>query len=348
MAKQSWSIGALLGAALVAAGTVLADDTLRASQQSDVVLATSEIEGASAGLMSALPGEACCASSDCCERKLGFIAYGDYLNWTAGVKGLGFATVAHAPLDMPPDVIATQSLDFGSSSGVRVGVGYRFAGNWDVTWNYTHFRDETSGAALTSGTGSTALLASHSVFDSTPMSEIRASATLAMRVHDLEANYYSCLDEAISFRVFGGLRLAEIDQGFETSYLVVATARDGQISLPSAMDAAGGRLGAEICRRGQSGFRLFGRGGISYLSADFHTRQRETQLSQTVTAIDVEQTTTRFVSVLEGAAGVGWQRGPLEIDAGYEMNNWINMLGADGIVQDLLVRGFFVRMAYVH
>jgi hypothetical protein len=347
MARLSRWIGALLVPALAAAGPLLADDSLPTPPQSNPVLATTDIDVPSTGQFSTtLPGEACCASSECGQRKLGFIAYADYLNWDAGVKGLGFASVARAPLDSPPDVLATQSLDFGNSNGVRVGLGYRFANNWDVTWNYTHFRNQTSAAALTSGLMDTALLASHSVFNSTPMSSIHADASLAMRIHDFEANYYACLDEAVSFRMFGGLRLAEIDQGFETAYMVVATAREGQISLPSQMDAAGGRLGAEISRRSESGFRIFARGGISYLSADFHTRQRETFSNQTV--IDLEQTTTRFVSVLEGAAGVGWQRGPLEVDVGYEMNDWINMLAADGTVQDLFVRGLFVRLAFVH
>lgn len=359
MARQSWWIGALLGATFVAAGSLFAEDSQCSSPQNDDVVCATDNEPHSSfpgmkGQSLELPCEACCSA---CDRKPGVIGYADYLNWKAGLRGLDFVTVAHAPLTVPPDPLATESLNFDDNSGIRAGLGYRFSSNWDITWSYTYFRNDARGDVTDNGLLNTVLLAPHSVFDTTPMAAIQADASLWLSVHDFEANYYACLDNAVSFRMFGGVRIAELDQEFETAYTFLGSATRGRISLPSKMDAAGGRLGAEIRRRSESGWRVFGRGGISCLSADFRTQQREAvrnqvglgpQVGLPQVVLDIEQTTTRFVSVLEGAAGIGWERGPLEIDAGYEMNSWINILGANGVSQDLLVRGFFIRLAYVH
>ncbi len=357
MARPSWWIGALgLGAIWVAAGFAGAQEIASPPRVSDELLQLTDIDTPAAGQSVVLPGETCCPTN-CPTRTLGLIGYADYLHWNAGLKGLTFASVAQAPLATPPETLATEALDFGSNSGFRGGVGYRFASQWDVTWSMTYFRNQATGAVVDNGLLTTVLLAPLSVFNTTPMSALQADATLKMHIQDIEANYYACLDEPITFRVFGGLRLAEIDQQFETAYSLLSTTSQGRISMPSEMDAAGGRLGAEICRRTESGFHLFGRGGISYLSADFHTRRRETLANQVdalgtlgtpQVVLDLDQNTTRFVSVLEGAAGIGWEGGPLAIDVGYEMTNWVNLLGADGTVQDLLVRGLFVRLAYVH
>jgi hypothetical protein len=358
MARPSWWIGAVwLGATWIAAGALWAQDTVVPARTGDNIIRLTDIDTPMAGQSIELPGEACCPDSGCGERRLGFIGNADYLHWYAGLKGLEFASVAQAPLASPPAAVGSEALDFGANSGFRGGLGYRFASQWDVTWNVTYFRNQTTGAVVDNGLLTTVLLAPQSVFNTTPMAAIQADATLRLSIHDIEANYYACLDEPITFRVFGGLRLAEIDQQFETAYALLSTASQGRISLPAEMDAAGGRMGAEICRRTESGFRLFGRGGISYLAADFHTRRRETlahqidahgTLGTPQVVLDLDQTTTRFVSVLEGAAGLGWESGPLALDVGYEMNSWINIVGADGTVQDLQVRGLFVRLAYVH
>ena len=359
MARPSWWIGALLGATFAAAAPLLAEVPPCGSQPNDSLVSamaneTQAVGSASNGQWLQTPSEACCPP---CDRKLGVIGYADYLNWKAGLRGLDFAMVTRAPLVIPPLPMATESLNFDGSNGIRAGLGYRFSSNWDITWNYTYFRDDTSGAVVDSGLLNTVLLSPRSAFDTTPMTAIQADASLWLSIHDIEANYYACLDDAVSFRMFGGLRVAQLDQEFTTAYTFRDSATRGAISLPSQMEAAGGRLGGEIRRRWQGGWRVFGRGGISYLSADFRTQQREIVVNQVAIGgqtgvpqviLDLDQTTTRFLSVLEGAAGIGWARGPVEIDAGYEMNSWINVLGANGVTQDLLVRGFFLRLAYVH
>lgn len=359
MARQCWWIGALLGV-LATAGPVQSEEPATSSGPDAEALCTIDDSKPCTSCPTRQSTDLTC-DAGCgarCERAPGFIGYADYLNWHAGLKGLQFVNVARAPLVDVPEVLATDALDFGNNSGIRAGLGYRFSDHWDVTWNYTHFRETTDGSVVDNGLLQTLLLAPGSIFNTTPMIAIQAEASLRMSVHDLEANYTTCLDNAVSFRAFGGVRLAEIDQEFNTAYTFRDAATHGVINRPSEMDAAGARLGAEIRRRSERGWRVFGRGAISYLSADFHTQQRETTANQVAigspvlgepqTVVDLRQTTTRFVSVLEGAVGVGWEGGPLEIDVGYEMNNWVGILGADGVAQDLLVRGLFVRLAFVH
>jgi hypothetical protein len=360
MARQRWWIGALLGAVL-ATGPLRAEDALTSSASTAGPLCTiDESKPGTAYSGTQTTDLACDACAPVCSREKGLIAYADYLHWDAGLRGLTFVNLYHAPLVVDPDVLplATESLNFDGNSGFRGGLGYRFSDNWDITWNYTYFRDQVSGSQVDNGLLFTLLLVPNSVFNTTPMAAVQAEANLRMSVHDIEANYTTNLNDALDFRVFGGIRLAEIDQEFNTAYTFRDAATRGVINRPSEMDAAGARLGAEIRRRSETGWRLFGRGGISYLSADFHTRQREitanqiglnpSELGTPQVVLDLPQSTTRFVSVLEGALGVGWEGGPLEVDVGYEVNSWVGLLGADGVVQDLLVRGFFVRLAFVH
>jgi hypothetical protein len=256
----------------------------------------------------------------------GVIAYADYLYWKASPTGLDYATVAN-PITLAP--IATASLDLPRSDGYRFAVGYRFAGACcDLTCNYTHFQSSDR-QSVVAGNAATELLSTRSFFSTVAMDSIEADDALKLNIYDIEANWRTCLNDTVGFRGFGGVRLATLDQDFNSNYTLL-TIVNGTINLPTRMDAAGIRLGAEFEWRTAWGFRVFGRGASSLLVADFTTERREVN-SLDGLIIDTSAETTRIVPVLEAAAGIAWSWGPMELSAGYEISNWFNMVGVGDV-----------------
>lgn len=291
----------------------------------------------------------CADGPSCCCFTPGPIASVDYLHWRASRLGLDFAAVgqpAGTPGDPAFTTLATDSLDLGWNSGVRAGLGYRLTPEWDVAFNFTYFRDTASGSATKAA--ATTLLATQSFFNQTPRDSIAADASLRLNLYDLEASWHTPLTDTVDFRVFGGLRWARIDEEFHQSYSYhfdpVTTAL-GTIDLPTDINAEGVRLGAGFERSTAQGWRAFGRGAISYLFGDFRSRARETDTILGPLR-NVQQSSSRLFPVLEGAAGIGWCRGPLEVDAGYEISLWANMPEIAGVSQDLTIHGYFLRLVY--
>ena len=270
-----------------------------------------------------------CPSNGCSDDSLckpGFVAYADFLYWKASPSGLDFATLEN-PITVTP--IATASLDLPRTDGCRFGVGYRFAGTCcDLTCNYTHFQSSDQQMVVASS-ATTELLSTRSFFSTVAMDSIGASDALNLNIYDIEANWRTCLNETVGFRGFAGVRLATLDQDFNSNYTLLTNVT-GTINLPTRMDAAGLRLGAEFEWRTAWGFSVFGRGASSLLVADFTAGRHESD-SLNGLIIDASLETTRIVPVLEAAAGIAWSRGPLELSAGYELSNWFNMVGVGDV-----------------
>jgi hypothetical protein len=298
-------------------------------------------------------------ASGCSDESLsggGFVAYAEYLYWKASPTGLDYATVEN-PITLAP--IATASLDLPRTDGCRFGVGFRFAGTCcDLTCNYTHFQSSDQEMVVAGGPA-TELLSTRSFFSAVAMDSVGAGDTLNLNLYDIEANWRTCLNETVGFRGFAGVRLATIDQDFTSTYTLLGSVA-GTIHLPTSMDAAGIRLGAELQWRTAWGFQVFGRGATSLLVADFTTgRQESNTLNGLI--IDTSVKTTRVVPVLEAAAGIAWTWGPVEFSGGYEMSNWFNMVGVGDVSggigtlpvtaastavtqQSLFIDGWFARL----
>lgn len=277
----------------------------------------------------------------------GPIGYVDYLNWAARRSGLDFAAVIDPTQLINPKLtpLATPSLDFARASGVRASVGYRFAETWDVDCAYTYFRTNGENSVSQGAAGLTGLLATQSFFNKTLMQSVEADGDLDLQVYDFEANWRSLLNEAFSFRAFGGFRWAELDEAFNNSYTYVlgGTPVNGTIHLPSNMQAGGVRFGAEIQWLAPNGVSVFARGAQSILVANFDTAQQESDTLHGV-VVNVTESSTQVVPVTEVAAGIGWGHGPWEVSAGYEMSNWFNLAQANRSSQSLLLDGCFVRI----
>lgn len=310
----------------------------------------------------ALPDEVCCEPPG---RRRGVIGYADYLHWKARMSGLDFAQSVN-PVGLVP--LGNQSLDFDRQAGIRAGLGYAFSDCWDMTCHYTYFAtdDQQSATNISELPGIlpvAALLSTRSFLNTQFMDTVTAQSSFRLNMFDAEANWRPCLTETVGFRGFGGIRWAEMDQTFDSSYQYRVAPADplspvvnGRIQTPWSMDAAGLRIGAELQWRPSPRWRLFGQGAQSLLVADFDGRRREENtLSGLI--VDVPQHTSRIVPVLEASVGLAWTRGPLELSAGYEVSNWFNMadfkvvnfndLGLEIGSRSVFLDGFFLRLALV-
>lgn len=271
----------------------------------------------------------------------------DYLFWSARRSGLDFAALESVTNpDVPP--VATFSLNFDRSNGVRGGLGYRFESGWNVLWTYTYFRVANQETVTSDLAADPRLIATQSYLDTgllakTPMTSITADGAVRLNIHDVQAEWSSCLNDTVGFKAFGGFRYAQIDQTFNIAYAYAAG--NGNIALPNLMDAEGVRLGAEFQWRTPAGLRVFARGAQSVLVGDFRTRYQEVAPASNLN-IDVPGHTATVVPVVEAAAGLAYARGPWEFRGGYEMSDWFNLVQVNRPPQSLLLDGFFLSLSF--
>lgn len=334
--------------AAASAGTPVVSDTTSSTIGTAVSGLPAETPWFQRFLLPVPEASACVDDWLMCYRS-GLIADADYLNWSARRSGMDFASFVSAtvPTALPT---ATQSLDFGQSSGFRGGFGYRFGNGWNLAWTYTYFYNANAEAVTTNplAVGNPNLIATQSYLDTgltvkTPMNSVEADGTLLINIQDFEAEWSSCLNDTVGFTAFGGFRWAKIDQNFNMDYTYAGGT--GTINLPNNMDAEGIRLGAEIQWRTSCGLRVFGRGAESILVADFQTRQHEVASAAGVN-IDVPGDTAAIVPVFEAAAGIAYARGPWEFRAGFEMSDWFNLVQVNRPAQSLLLDGYFLSLSF--
>ncbi len=285
----------------------------------------------------------CGGCGDCCCNAGAWFAYAEWLNWRANQQGMDFAMVNGG--DDPkywnlPVRGEINSLSYDRGNGLRTGIGHRFPSCWDISWNYTYFHAGNAARAEVFAGPYNATLRStrgHPRWGEYAY-VAEASASLNYNVHDIEFGRWIDIDDTTSIRFFGSFRWADIDQEFRVFY----DGRDYDRSVvdnPSNINAYGIRLGVEGHWNLPWGFSLFGRGAGSVLVGDRHTRYTQTdqgtdwwiqrmapdgysKLEHLL--VDVTDTHTQALPVLETAVGVSWRRGIFEISGGYEFNAWLN------------------------
>jgi hypothetical protein len=283
-----------------------------------------------------------CVDACCCTP--GLFGYAEYINWKARRRGLDFASYLN-PIWLTP--LSVKSLGYDRDSGFRTGLGYQLETCWDVTWNYTYFHTDATGAA-DAGDRQGVLNSTRSFVDTT-FESVWAEAELEYDVHDIEVGRRFAINGTTAMRLFGGFRWAMIDQDLRIAHTyrdIFQNSVAGRIDNPVNMDGYGIRLGAEGQWTSGCGVRLFGRGAASVLVGDFHTRQLEMDEVEGA-VIDFREDYKQAVPVLDVAVGAAWARGPFEISGGYELSSWFNMAEVGRSSYDLVFDGFFVRLAFV-
>jgi hypothetical protein len=279
-----------------------------------------------------------------CPPSSGVVASAEWLNWQAHRGGLDFASFVD-PIWLTP--AARESLDYDRDNGLRLGLGYRFASGWDVSWNYTYFQTSAAGAIDQAASPGLVLIATRSYFD-LAVDSVAAQADLDYQVHDIEAGRRLVFTENADVRLFGGFRWAKIDQSEFQQYTyddIEVGSVTGTIDGRSELDAYGIRLGAETQWTTRWGLGLFGRLAGSVLVGNAAVQQREFDDAQG-TILNFADEAYRAVPVIDAAAGASWTHGAWQVAGGYEMTTWFNLTEIERASQDLILDGFFLRLAY--
>lgn len=287
----------------------------------------------------------------------GWLVSVDYLNWDLRQRGTDFAITTDAQAGAVGRG-AVQNLDMDRNSGVRTNVGYRTRSGWEWGIGYTYFHTDGAASAVAPADGNMWATRSHP----TPSEEAltaEASANFGYNVFDLEARYPLVHGSPVTLQVFGGLRWADIDQAFQVAYDGDEFV-DGLYRNATSMTGFGLRLGAESQWHLNSSWSLFGNAAGSILHGRFHTHLLQTDFAGTETIVDVRDDYGQAIPVIEGAVGVAWNRGPVQIRGGYEMADWFNLADRsmfpddthEGVYapqsNDVLLDGLFVRFSYTH
>lgn len=292
---------------------------------------------------------------DCCAapsyRAPGLIVVADWIYWKARTDSLEFverSTSVGSTTTTERDYVSLPH-----QSGVRAGLGYRFASLWDVAWIYTyHFTDGHDAAAAAPGVSLTVPGISVPIINSAA-----GRASLRYNVNDLEIGRWLGVDDHFDLRLFGSFRYATTEtNGHEDVAGIYNNPGPENIRIStdirSKMDAYGIRLGGEgRWRIGSSNLSLFGRGAGSVLAGRFENVGSVVRTTWQESTNVYRHHDTHAVCVLEAAAGAAYQYGNWEVSGGYELANWLNQtVPLTNVNQaaygDLLLDGFFVRAAY--
>ncbi len=279
-----------------------------------------------------------------CPPSTGVMASAEWLNWQAHRGGLDFASFVD-PIWLTP--ATRESLDYDRDNGLRVGLGYRFDSGWDVGWNYTYFRTSAAGVIDQAANPGLVLIATRSYFD-LAVDSVAAQADLDYQIHDIEAGRRLVFTENADVRLFGGFRWAKIDQAERQQYTyedIGVGSVTGTIDGRSELDAYGIRLGAQTQWTTRWGLGLFGRLAGSVLVGNAAVQQREFDDARG-TILNFSNEAYRAVPVVDVAAGASWTWRAWEVAGGYEMTSWFNLAEVERASYDLILDGFFLRLAY--
>lgn len=279
-----------------------------------------------------------------CISSSGVVASAEWLNWQAHRGGLDLASFID-PIWLTPATL--ESLEYDRDNGLRVGLGYRFDSGWDVGWNYTYFRTSAAGAVDQAANPGLVLIATRSYLD-VAVDSVAAEADLDYGVHDIEAGRRFVWDNNAEVRLFGGFRWATIDQSENQQYTYqsnLGNSVSGTIDGRSELDAYGIRLGAQTQWTSRWGLGLFGRLAGSVLVGSFDVQQQEVD-AEHGPILNFTNEYYQAVPVIDAAVGASWTYRAWQVAGGYEMTTWFNLAEIERSSYDLILDGFFLRLAY--
>ena len=206
----------------------------------------------------------------------------------------------------------TDMLDFGRDSGVRAGFAFRFAAGWDLDLDYTYFFTAHQALVGQGAPGVWELLATRSIFNTTPMQSVAADGSLRLNIVDLAANWRSYLSDTVGFRAVWRLPLGR-DRPAVRQHLPLHPRPHSHYRHDPPADHHECRRRPLRRRAGVAGSlriaRLRTRGAVGLARRFPHAALRERHRSA-IPLLDVPVSATQVVPVLEAAVGVAWAGGP--------------------------------------
>jgi hypothetical protein len=269
----------------------------------------------------------------------GWSAAVEFLYFTPRERGLDFALV-----DPRNDLVPTgtvQSLNYKPSPGVRAALAYQIPGRgWDLGVAYTYF---TATDEFGVGAPAGALLyptLTRAGLTNEAQAAV-ANARITFNIYDVTAGRTWEVDESARLRLFGGVRLANIRQQFDASY-VGRDADAAFVETRHRFDAAGPLFGAETWCGFGNGFGLFGRATGAIVTGTMRAPFTETNNGGATVYTDLRDRYALTVPVVTLGVGVSYEYRGVFVRAGYEVTNWFGLFERPVFVDDF-AEGKFVR-----
>jgi hypothetical protein len=274
---------------------------------------------------------AAAAGADCaCANRpawSGLFVDADYLLIKPRRTALDYAISAPNTDQVPAGNI--ESIDWQIRSGFRFGAGYEFPDQgWALSAHYTYLHS-TEASSVTAPSGGTvyATLTRSGTFDQVDAAS--ASAGLNYNVLDFEASKRFAPCASVDVDVFGGVRIAWIDQNFSAVYNGgPGGAVNATVDSPVYFNGAGLTLGAEATWKLTHGLGIYGRARASILSGQFHNVYNETNNNGQTSIVNVTETYDQLVPVMELGVGVSWRTEHVQVSVGYDLADWFNMVNS--------------------
>ncbi len=277
----------------------------------------------------------------------------DLLYWQLRRRDLDYAVSS-----LPGAVVISggeiHELEHPSDAGFRSMLGVELATGWQIGFGYTMYDSNTSDQAVD---GAGTLYASRSHPDINRRAGVAAAeSSFDLKILDLEVRNTLNLSDRADLSLFGGFRWAEIDQRFHVSYSEIEFPFGGTVTSVLDTQGFGLRIGADGKWAMTESLYLVGTGETSILFGDNDLTLEETQAGSGI--VDVSDGYEQVLPVIATRVGVGYQKGPLQLEMGYEMQAWFDLGDRMGFLDDqhlgvfshsnhnVLLDGYYFRLAW--
>ena len=277
----------------------------------------------------------------------------DLLYWQLRRRDLDYA-VSSLPGAMVISGGEIHELEHPSDAGFRTMLGVELATGWQIGFGYTMFDSSTTGQAED---GAGTLYASRSHPDINRRAGVAAAeSSFDLRILDLEVRNTLNLGERADLSLFGGFRWADIGQRFNVFYDEIEFPIGGAVTSLLNTQAFGLRIGADGKWAMSEHLYLVGTGETSILFGDNRLSLEETE--GTTTIVDVADSYEQALPMIGTRVGGGYQKGPLQVEMGYEMQAWFDLGDRMGFLDDqhlgvfshsnhnVLLDGYYFRLAW--
>jgi hypothetical protein len=291
-------------------------------------------------------------SAPVAERTGGFFLSGEYLLLRPHREGMEIGVVV--PSQSAPAAGCVESLSWATTSGFRAGGGYRFGDGWDVGAFFTYFHSPSQ-RTLDAPDGGF-VLATLSQAGTSVVGSADADSGLGYGVLDIEVGKSFRTCDSLGVRLFGGARIARIDQSLKCIYTggLLGDSSD-YINAPSKFTGAGFTAGGEATWNFYGNWGLYGRARLSLLSGESRNQYTET-VDAAAPLIDLHARYDLIVPVVEMGTGVSYRGRHVFASAGYDLVNWVNLINGlnfsgsqvDARRNDLMLEALSLKVGFTY
>lgn len=278
-------------------------------------------------------------NTSCCESRDWGI-HVDYTYWKARVCDTDFAI----PFDGTNAIGDVRKIDPDYEHGFRIGFD-KTCGPWSYGADYTYYRSDARGELLSPTVGDiagTRIVPAYSALVQGTIDTARADWSMDYDTVDLLVGYHALRCGCFDAKVFGGIKLAYIDQQMNTTYAFTTTGETpvtttNIIRQKINMDAYGASLGLEPSYRFSRCLDLFGVFSYDALVGKFdrsYTYQQTISNGATTNPADLKDDCWTLVGVANLKVGLRskWEKafcgkGSVILSAGYEFQHWFDASG---------------------